>query len=67
MQGAFAVDRGACLPGAVLLVDDTVDSKWTITEAGGALRKAGAPAVVPFTLGVGDDRQLRRRIIRRGG
>ena len=50
VQGAFAVDRNACLPGVALLVDDTVDSKWTITEAGSALRKGGAPAVVPFTL-----------------
>ncbi len=50
VQGAFAVDREKCLPGPVLLVDDTVDSKWTLSEVGGALRKAGAPAVVPFAL-----------------
>ncbi len=50
VQGAYAVDRETCLPGPVLLVDDTVDSKWTLTEAGGALRKAGTPAVAPFAL-----------------
>ncbi len=32
----------------VLLVDDLVDSRWTITVAGRALRQAGAGAVLPF-------------------
>jgi ATP-dependent DNA helicase RecQ len=34
----------------VLLVDDLVDSRWTITVAGRALRRAGASAVLPFVL-----------------
>ena len=50
VQGAFAADRADVRTGAVLLVDDIVDSRWTLSEAGGALRKAGAPAVVPFAL-----------------
>ncbi|MET4581200.1 ATP-dependent DNA helicase RecQ [Conyzicola nivalis] len=36
----------------VLLVDDLVDSRWTITVAGRALRRAGASAVLPFVLAV---------------
>jgi ATP-dependent DNA helicase RecQ len=36
----------------VLLVDDLVDSRWTITVAGRLLRQAGASAVLPFALGV---------------
>ena len=32
----------------VLLVDDLVDSRWTITVAGRTLRQAGASAVLPF-------------------
>jgi len=36
----------------VLLVDDLVDSRWTITVAGRALRQAGASAVLPFVLAV---------------
>ncbi|MGP9527027.1 RecQ family ATP-dependent DNA helicase [Glutamicibacter sp. AOP5-A2-18] len=39
-------------PGPVLLVDDLVDSRWSIAMAGRALRIAGAPGVLPFTLGV---------------
>ena len=39
VQGAFGVDREACLPGPVLLIDDTVDSKWTLTEVGRQLRQ----------------------------
>jgi ATP-dependent DNA helicase RecQ len=35
---------------AVLLVDDQVDSGWTITMAGRELRRAGAGAVLPFAL-----------------
>ena len=50
VQGAFAVDREACEPGPVLLVDDTVDSRWTLSETGGILRKAGVAGVVPFAL-----------------
>ena len=37
-------------PGPILLVDDLVDSRWTITVAARALLAAGAPAVLPFTL-----------------
>ncbi|MDQ2756076.1 MAG: recombinase RecQ, partial [Actinomycetota bacterium] len=40
----------AATPGPVLLVDDLVDSRWTITVAGRALRQAGASAVLPFAL-----------------
>ena len=38
--------------GPVLLVDDLVDSRWSITVAGRALRRAGADAVLPLALGV---------------
>jgi ATP-dependent DNA helicase RecQ len=34
----------------VLLVDDLVDSRWTLTVAGRTLRRAGAAAVLPFAL-----------------
>lgn len=37
-------------PGPVLLVDDLVDSRWTITAAARELRRAGATAVLPFAL-----------------
>jgi ATP-dependent DNA helicase RecQ len=36
--------------GSVLLVDDLVDSRWTLTVAARALRQAGADAVLPFAL-----------------
>ncbi len=36
----------------VLLVDDLVDSRWTLTVAGRALRLAGAGSVLPFALAV---------------
>jgi ATP-dependent DNA helicase RecQ len=38
------------LNGPVLLVDDLIDSRWTITVAGRALRLAGADEVLPFAL-----------------
>jgi ATP-dependent DNA helicase RecQ len=37
-------------PGAVLLIDDIVDSGWTLTLAGWLLRKKGSGVVHPFTL-----------------
>ncbi|HEX6935245.1 MAG TPA: recombinase RecQ, partial [Actinomycetes bacterium] len=42
----------AALDGPVLLVDDLVDSRWTMTVAGRLLRRAGATAVLPFALAV---------------
>ena len=36
----------------VLLVDDLVDSRWTITVAARTLRNAGAPAVLPLVLAI---------------
>jgi ATP-dependent DNA helicase RecQ len=45
----FSVE-GLDLPGGVpvLLVDDVIDSRWTVTVAGQALLGAGASAVMPF-------------------
>ena len=37
-------------PEPVLLLDDIVSSRWTLTSAGMALRKAGVAAVHPFVL-----------------
>ncbi len=42
----------AGLTGPVLLVDDLVDSGWTMTLVARELRLAGAPAVLPFALAV---------------
>jgi ATP-dependent DNA helicase RecQ len=44
------IDRLATLDGPVLLVDDFVDSGWTMAVAARELRLAGAPAVLPFAL-----------------
>lgn len=47
--GAFEV-VGTPPVGVCLLVDDMVDSKWTLTIAAAMLLKAGAASVVPFAL-----------------
>ncbi len=44
------VQRLPDLAGPVLLVDDVVDSGWTMTVASRILRRAGATAVLPFAL-----------------
>jgi ATP-dependent DNA helicase RecQ len=36
----------------ILLVDDRVDSRWTVTVAARALRRAGAGPVLPLTLAI---------------
>ena len=42
---------GLDLPaGPVLLIDDLAESRWTLTVASRELRRAGATAVLPFTL-----------------
>ncbi len=53
VRGSFAVPEGWQLDGsAVLLVDDRVDSGWTLTEAARVLRSAGAGPVLPLVLAV---------------
>ncbi|GAA4597009.1 DEAD/DEAH box helicase [Actinoplanes octamycinicus] len=42
----------AARPGPLLLVDDLVDSGWTMALAGRALRRAGAEAILPLSLAV---------------
>ena len=37
--------------GGCVLVDDLIDSRWTVTVAGRLLRQAGADAVLPLALG----------------
>lgn len=49
VKGAFSV-RGEVPTGPVLLVDDVVDSRWTLTVCGARLRSAGSGPVYPFAL-----------------
>jgi ATP-dependent DNA helicase RecQ len=49
LLGAFSVE-GVPPPGAVLLVDDVVDSGWTLTLAAVILRQRGSGPVHPFAL-----------------
>lgn len=48
LDGAFAIRETRA--GAVLLVDDAVDSGWTFTIAGALLREATSCPVIPFAL-----------------
>ena len=50
LDGAFRVDRGEVPPGACLLVDDVVDSGWTLTVVAALLREADCPKVDAFAL-----------------
>ena len=47
---AFSVDSTRVMDGAVLLVDDMCDSRWTMTEIAYLLREAGSGPVFPFAL-----------------
>ena len=49
VEGAFAAS-GDVPAGAVLVVDDLIDSGWTLTEVGRVLRRAGSGPVVPLAL-----------------
>ena len=50
LDGAFVVDPELCYCDPVLLIDDAVDSAWTLTLASVLLREAGVNAVLPFAL-----------------
>ncbi|HKN50903.1 MAG TPA: RecQ family zinc-binding domain-containing protein, partial [Amycolatopsis sp.] len=48
---SLPADLASSLPdGPILLVDDVIDTGWTMTLATRLLRQAGAPAVLPFAL-----------------
>jgi ATP-dependent DNA helicase RecQ len=49
VRGAFEI-RHPVPSGPVLLVDDLVDSRWTLTEIGALLRAAGCPVVHPLAM-----------------
>lgn len=49
LDGVFGI-AAALPPGPALLVDDMVDSSWTLTVATILLRQAGCPAVFPVAL-----------------
>jgi ATP-dependent DNA helicase RecQ len=50
LWGRFTADGLEVPAGPVLLVDDQLDSRWTLTVAARELRRAGATAVLPFVL-----------------
>jgi ATP-dependent DNA helicase RecQ len=50
--GKLDVTAENVLPGPVLLVDDIVDSRWTLTVAGWRLQRSGSGPVHPFALAV---------------
>ena len=49
-NSAFSVDGSLVRDGPVLLIDDIVDSRWTLTVCGARLRSAGSGLVFPFAL-----------------
>lgn len=54
---AFGIENAR--PGIVLLVDDVVDSGWTLSAIGRKLRLAGVDAVIPFALATARPRRQR--------
>jgi ATP-dependent DNA helicase RecQ len=55
-HGKLAIEDAAVPPGPVLLVDDIVDSGWTMTVAGMLLRSRGSGPVHPFALAMASGR-----------
>lgn len=50
IDGSLALNGQPFPPGPVLLVDDMVDSRWTLTVSAWLLRKSGSGAVWPMAL-----------------
>ena len=56
VDGAMAIDSSLVFPkGPVLLVDDMVASRWTLTVAGWLLKQAGVEDVYPMALAQAGD------------
>lgn len=54
---SFSIKRNLLIPKNILLVDDVVDSKWTLTVCGYRLMEAGAQKVFPFALADSSNRE----------
>jgi ATP-dependent DNA helicase RecQ len=50
IDGSLAINDKSVPRGPVLLVDDMVDSRWTLTVAAWLLRKSGSGEVWPLAL-----------------
>jgi ATP-dependent DNA helicase RecQ len=48
--GSLSIDQNTLPTGSVLLIDDMVDSRWTMTVASWLLRRAGSGEVFPLAL-----------------
>lgn len=57
LDGAFAIQPWDGMNTAVLLVDDVVDSAWTLTLSAALLRQAGTTVVYPFALATSATKQ----------
>ena len=55
---SFSVNEGAFIPKSVLLIDDVVDSGWTLTVCGYNLMAAGCEKVYPFVLADSSQREV---------
>ena len=56
--GSFQVIQGKKMPERVLLVDDVVDSRWTLTVCGYRLMEAGCEEVYPFALADSSQKEM---------
>lgn len=54
---SFSVKKEVLIPETVLLVDDVVDSRWTLTVCGYYLMESGCEKVYPFTLADSSQRE----------
>ena len=54
---SFGIAAEACIPYHILLIDDIVDSGWTLTACGQLLRERGALSVTPFALADSSERE----------
>ncbi len=52
VPGTVCAALGDSKPGPVLLIDDRIETGWTMTVAAKLLREAGAPSVLPLALAV---------------
>jgi ATP-dependent DNA helicase RecQ len=50
IDGSLAIEEKSMPHGPVLLIDDMVDSRWTLTVAAWLLRKNGVSDVWPMAL-----------------
>jgi ATP-dependent DNA helicase RecQ len=55
---SFCINKNANIPKRTILIDDIVDSRWTLTVCGDILMNSGCKKIIPFALADSSNKEI---------